>query len=241
MRRLFFWIWQRGVISTFLAGLFVLLPIVITIGIMAWVGGVFQVWLGPDSTVGKAMVSIGLHFVADPTIATMGSWIVILVGIWMLGVLIKSVGKKKIEQSLSATIEQIPLFNVVYGPAVQIVNMLHREPADKLKGMNVVHCGIGGDAGAGFLGLLVSDDVYHFNGTDCQIVYVPTSPLPMSGLVLFVAVNSIQPVDISVDGLMKICFSIGVLSSKVIPGQYLASSIDVSKLPVSSENLSDSS
>ena len=78
-----------------------------------------------------------------------------------------------------------------------------------------------GEAGAGFLGLLASDQVYRFNGQACQIVYVPTSPLPMSGLVVFAAADSVQKVDMQVDDLMKICFSIGVMSSKVIPDQYV--------------------
>ena len=33
------WLWKTGILSTFLAGLFAVLPIVITVGIMAWVGG----------------------------------------------------------------------------------------------------------------------------------------------------------------------------------------------------------
>jgi len=82
-------------------------------------------------------------------------------------------------------------------------------------------CAFGGEAGAGFLGLLASDQVYRFNGQACQIVYVPTSPLPMSGLVVFAADDSVRQVDMQVDDLMKICFSIGVMSSKVIPDQYV--------------------
>ena len=39
MRQSLTWFWQRGILSTFLAGLFALLPIVITLGIMAWAGG----------------------------------------------------------------------------------------------------------------------------------------------------------------------------------------------------------
>ena len=38
MTRAVRWLWKRGIVSTFLAGLFALLPIVITVGMMAWVG-----------------------------------------------------------------------------------------------------------------------------------------------------------------------------------------------------------
>lgn len=221
MRRSLTWIWQRGILSTFLTGLFALLPIMITVGIMTWAGGVLKEWLGPRSLVGRALSQLGLQFVTDPTVATVLSWIAVLLALWLLGVLLKSVGKKRIERAFHATVERIPFVNVIYGPVVQVVDMLRREPTDKLQGMNVVYCALGGEAGAGFLGLLASDRVYRFHGQACQIVYVPTAPLPMSGLVVFAAVDTVQQVDMKVDDLMKISFSIGVMSSKVIPNQYV--------------------
>ena len=221
MRQSLTWFWQRGILSTFLAGLFALLPIVITLGIMAWAGGLLKEWLGPESFVGQTLSQLGLRFVTDPTVASVLSWIVVLLAIWLLGALLKSVGKKRIERAFHAAMERIPLVNVLYGPVAQVVDMLQRDPTDKLQGMKVVYCAFGGEAGAGFLGLLASDQVYRFNGQACQIVYVPTSPLPMSGAIVCAAADSVQQVDMKVDDLMKIYFSIGVLSSKVIPDQYV--------------------
>jgi uncharacterized membrane protein len=221
MRRALTWIWKTGILSTFLAGLFALLPIVITAGIMAWAGGLLKEWLGPESFVGEALFQLGLRFVTNPTVASVLGWVAVLLAVWLLGALLKSVGKKRLETTFHAAMERIPLVNVLYGPVAQVVDMLQRDPADKLQGMNVVYCAFGREGGAGFLALLASDQVYRFNGQACQIVYVPTSPLPMSGLVLFAAADSIQRVDMQVDDLMKICFSIGVMSSKVIPDQYV--------------------
>ena len=42
MRRYLNWFWQKGILSTFLAGLFALLPIVITLGIMVWAAGLLR-------------------------------------------------------------------------------------------------------------------------------------------------------------------------------------------------------
>jgi uncharacterized membrane protein len=221
MRGAFGWFWRTGLLSTFLAGLFAVLPIVITVGIMAWVGGVLQAWLGPESYVGKALFQLGLRFVTDPIVASVLGWVAVLLAIWLLGALLKSVGKKRIEKAFGAAVERIPLVNVLYRPVAQVVEMLQRDPADKLQGMSVVYCAFGGEGGAGFLGLLVSDQLYRFNGQDCQIVYVPTSPLPMSGAVVFAAADSVHRVDMQVDDLMKICFSIGVMASKVIRDQYV--------------------
>ena len=213
--------WKVGMLSTFLTGMFAILPIIITIGIMAWVGGVLKGWLGPDSFIGKGLVHAGLQFVTDPIVASIIGWGTVLLGIWLLGALLKSVGKKRIEKMLNATIERIPLVNILYKPVAQVVDLLQRKPTDAMQGMSVVHCAFGGKDGGGFLGLLVSDQVYNFNGQVSQIVYVPTSPVPMSGVVVFAPVDSVQRVNMPVDDLMKICLSIGVMSSQVIPKQYV--------------------
>jgi uncharacterized membrane protein len=220
MRRVLTWFWKTGILSTFLAGLFVLLPIVITVGIMAWAGGLLKEWLGPESSVGRALFQLGLRFVTDPTVASLLGWVAVLVAIWLLGALIKSVGKTRIEKTFHAVMERIPLVNALYRPVAQVVDMLQSAPTDKLQGMNVVYCAFGREGGAGFLGLLVSDRVYRFNGQACHSVYVPTSPLPLGGVVVFAPADSVQQVDMQVDDLMKICFSIGVMSSEVIPAKY---------------------
>ncbi len=221
MRRALRWFWQRGMLSTFLAGLFGLLPIVITIAVMAWVGGLLKEWLGAESYVGEGLRQLGLRFVTNPTGATLLGWLGVLLVIWLLGALLKSVGKKRIEKAFNGVVERIPLVNILYRPVAQVVELLQREPTDAIQGMSVVHCAFGGERGAGFLGLLVSDRVYRFNGQACQIVYVPTSPLPLSGVLVFAAADSVQRVDMQVDDLMKIYFSIGAMSSKVIPDQYV--------------------
>ena len=212
MRQALTWFWKTGILSTFLAGLFALLPIVITLGIMAWAGGLLKEWLGPESSRGPGIVPTGTSLCHRSDRSVRSKLGRVLLAIWLLGALLKSVGKKRIEKTFHAAMERIPLVNVLYGPVAQVVDMLQRDPTDKLQGMNVVYCAFGGEAGAGFLGLLASDQVYRFNGQACQIVYVPTSPLPMSGLVVFAAADSVQQVDMQVDDLMKICFSIGVMS-----------------------------
>lgn len=147
MRQSFMRFWNKGILSTFLAGLFTVLPIVITLTIMAWAGGLRKEWLGPESFVGQALSRLGLRFVTDPTVASVLSWTAILLAIWLLGALLKSVGKKRIERAFHATMERIPLVNVLYGPVVRGVDMLQRDPTDKLQGTKVVYCAFGGEGG----------------------------------------------------------------------------------------------
>ena len=134
MTRAIRWLWKTGILSTFLAGLFAVLPIVITVGIMAWVGGVLKAWLGPESLVGKALSQMGLRFVTDPTVASVLGWVAVLLAIWLLGALLKWVGKKRIEKAFNAAVERIPLVNVLYKPVAQVVELLQRKPTDTIAG-----------------------------------------------------------------------------------------------------------
>ena len=76
--------------------------------------------------------------------------------------------------------------------------------------------------GGGFLALLTSSDTFLFSERNCHAVYIPTSPVPMSGGIVFVPVEKVNVVEMSVDELMQIYFSLGVMASKVVPEKYRA-------------------
>jgi uncharacterized membrane protein len=210
----------RGV-STFLSGLFVILPVAITVAIMAWAGGKLTEMLGPDSVVGGALRSVGLRFVTDERVATVIGWALVIGGICAVGLLAKSLARNRIEGLLERMMNRIPLVGSVYGPVAQVVGMLKKDDKAQMEGMAVVFCWFGGEhGGGGVLGLRASQQTYRFRGEDCQIVYVPTSPVPMSGGILFVPSNLVHKVDMAVDDLMKIYFSLGVLAPQALPERY---------------------
>ena len=110
----------------------------------------------------------------------------------------------------------------IYGPVVQVVNLLKKDGRSDIKGMRVVYCSFGTVAGAGFLALLPSPGVFNFQGQNCHVVYIPTSPVPMSGGIVFVPTDRVTFLEMTVDDLMRIYFSLGVLAGDTIPEQYVA-------------------
>jgi len=60
------------------------------------------------------------------------------------------------------------------------------------------------------LAILPTPNRYPIEGRDYYIVYIPTSPVPMTGGLLFVPVESVRMVDMSVESLMSIYLSMGV-------------------------------
>ena len=109
----------------------------------------------------------------------------------------------------------------IYGPVAKVVGMLKRDEEADMRAMSVVYCEFGMQHGGGFLALLSSEKIYRFAGRDSHIVYIPTSPIPMSGGIVFVPVEAVKPVDMEVEHLMQIYLSLGVMSEAVVPEQYL--------------------
>ena len=227
MNRLLRWIWRKGLVSTFMAGFFVILPIAITLGIMGYMGSLLKTWLGADSTLGSLLQRVGLNYVTNATLASVIGWITVLLAIWILGAIVKSAARYRFETFVHESLNQIPVISSIYGPVSKVVGMLKRDEDSEMQSMSVVYCEFGAQHGGGFLALLSSDKIYHFGGRDCYIVYIPTSPIPMSGGIVFVPVDLVQQVDMEVEHLMQIYLSLGVMSEVVIPEKYIQPAIAV--------------
>lgn len=217
MRRLISWLWKHGVLGTFLTGLFAILPLMITLWIMNWVAGWLRSLVGAESMIGTGLRAIGLHFVANQFVATAIGWLLVIAFIWFVGLLVSGTARFRLQEWFDGTFRRIPIVKSVYGPVKQVVEMLSKQDESSVSGMQVVHCTLGTNEDAGFLGLLPSKDVYKFNQQDCHIVYLPSAPMPMTGFNLFVPVDRVQVVEMDVEELMQVYFSLGVMTSSVVP------------------------
>jgi uncharacterized membrane protein len=110
---------------------------------------------------------------------------------------------------------RIPLIGNLYGTSKQLVGMFDNNDPKKLQGMKAVFCNFGN--GCSVLGLLVSPNRYRINDRDYQAVIIPTAPVPIGGGLFFMAVDSVQPADMSIDGLMSIYVSMGVTAGHFLP------------------------
>jgi len=206
--------WEKGITSAFLTGLFVLLPIILTFLIIEWIVAKLRGALGPGSVLGDLLTSGGSSLIG-PGHEILGFWLglaIALVGIWALGVLVKAQAKRQLDTWIDALFSRVPLVRSIYKPVSQVVRMLNADDKDEFKTMSVVMCRFGGEEGAEVLALLTSREVYVVDGKRRQLVYLPTSPVPMSGGLVFVAEEAVKPVPgMDADDLMRIYFSLGAL------------------------------
>jgi uncharacterized membrane protein len=222
--------WRTSVIGSFLAGLLFLMPIVLTVVIVAWIVNLLRGVIGPGTVLGNLLTQGGNYLLGLPNQDTLAFWLgaaIALAGIWFLGLIVKTRAKHIIQDYLDRLLTRVPLIRSIYSPVSRVIRLATGggtgAPGD-LSSMSVVSCRFGGaDNGVDVLALLASNHVYNIAGERRRLVYLPTAPIPMSGGLVLVAEAAITAVpDMKVDDLLKIYVSLGALTPEVMPGAIAA-------------------
>ncbi len=209
--------WRR-LARSFLTGLLAVLPVVITVAIIAWVAGFVRQILGPRTLIGDGLRFVGLSLVTNDTVAYLIGVLLALSCVFLLGLAVEAGAKNFIQRLFDGAMKRIPIVGSIYGTSKQLVTLFDKKDPEKLQGMKAVFCFFGENKGAGLLALLVSPERFTINGREFHIVIVPTAPVPVGGGLLFVPVEMVQPTDVSVEGLMSIYVSMGVSAPQFLPG-----------------------
>ena len=207
----------KPVLKVFLAGVFAVLPLFITVAVVIWVVGVLGSILGPETMVGGQLERLGLKFATNSTLAYVVGWLLVLGAIFVLGLLVQAGAKRLILGGVDTLANGVPLLGAVYGTAKQLVGMMEKKENADLAGMSVVFCRFGKDPGTLFLALLPTPERFRIGDADYHAVIVPTAPVPVGGGLIFVAADAVEPADLSIDALMSIYVSMGVTGPQFLP------------------------
>lgn len=202
-----------GPVSTLLAGIFVLLPLALTITILGWIARQIAGLIGPDSLIGAGLLALGERLVgADhASVAFALGLLAAVVLVWLLGLVARTRARQALSSTIDGIVGRFPIVRGVYRPVAQVVRLLSEAPDKELSGLSVVSCRLGGPQGVDLLCLLTSHEVYVVDGERRRMVYVPTAPVPMSGGLLLVPEDAVRAVPgLSADELMQIYLSLGL-------------------------------
>jgi len=197
-------------VRTFMAGLLAVLPVVLTVLAISWVASLADQFVGPGSTVGKLLVSIGLTVVETRMIAYVIGIGAVLCAIYVLGLFAETRFQRRLQTFMDSGLRRVPLIGSVYDLAHRFVGMLDRKEQADLQSMRPVWCFFGGEGGAAVLALLPTPEPVLLGGQQCHVVLVPTAPVPFGGGLFFVPVEWIKPAPFGVEGLTSIYVSMGI-------------------------------
>jgi uncharacterized membrane protein len=201
---------------TFIAGFLVLLPLAVTLAVIVWVGSFIFAYLGPDSAIGRILLSIGFNFSDSPAVAYALGAVVVIGLIYLLGVAVESRLESRIRSALDSLMQRIPFVGNLYDVTRRFVAIMEQRDQDGLKSMSPVWCSFGGEGGATVLGLLPMPKPITIGGQNYHVVLVPSAPVPVGGALIYVPAAWVKPANIGVEALMSIYVSMGVASPQTV-------------------------
>ncbi len=220
--------------SYFVTGLIVLIPLVLTIYII-WklfiaIDGILQ------GLIGRIFTSLGIGETGQ-TFIGLGFVSVILL-ILLTGLIARNyIGKKAIKWG-EMIFTRIPLINRIYIAIQQISNAFLSEKREVFKKAVLIEYPRKGIHSIGFYTQDTKGEVQERLHTDVVSVFLPTTPNPTSGFLLFVPKSEVVELDMSIEDALKLVISGGAIGirSKYKNGKKVSTPSEQSVLPTNADS-----
>ncbi|MDH4871397.1 DUF502 domain-containing protein [Pseudomonas sp. BN515] len=199
----------RSVVTTWLTGLLALLPLVLTLALLAWLVSLLNRLVGPSTVIGQLLGALGQPFASNPVLAYLVGTLVLLGSLYPLGLAVQLGLRRPLVWLLDMTLRRAPLIGSLYGLADRFVSLLDRSQNADIAAMSPVWCLFGGN-GAAVLALRPNPETFELDGRPYCAILVPTAPIPVGGGLIYVPVEWVRPAEMGVDGLTSIYLSMGL-------------------------------
>ncbi|AYF89553.1 DUF502 domain-containing protein [Pseudomonas sp. JS3066] len=199
----------RSVVTTWLTGLLALLPLVLTLALLAWLFSLLNRLVGPSTVIGQLLGALGQPFASNPVLAYLVGTLVLLGSLYPLGLAVQLGLRRPLAWLLDMTLRRAPLIGSLYGLADRFVGLLDRSKNADIAAMSPVWCIFGGE-GAAVLALCPNPETFELDGRSYCAILVPTAPIPVGGGLIYVPVEWLRPAEMGVEGLTSIYLSMGL-------------------------------
>jgi uncharacterized membrane protein len=195
-----------------LAGVFIVIPIWLTIWVITFLIGLLiqfgrpivtrlADWIAPDSPL------LARLFQAHP-FQNLVAVIVVLLGLLVLGVIGRAVIGQRLLMAFDAVMARIPLVQTIYGGARKLIQTVQTKP-DGQQRVVLIEFPAPGMKAVGLVTRMFTDPA---TGTDIAAVYVPTTPNPSSGYVELIPADRLVPLDWTVNEALTFIISGGAVA-----------------------------
>ncbi len=189
-------------------GFFSILPIGATIWILKWL---LTLLVGPAQSITKILLPNTILFDAtQPYASWVIGFILTIFFVFGFGYLVSSFFGRVLFSKIEDIISQIPIANTLYKTIKSVIESISNAQNDafqKVVMLEYPRKGIWTLA-------LVTGESKNKSGKEFYHLFLPTSPNPTSGYMLYIAVSDVKETDMSSEEAIKIIISGGALSSK---------------------------
>src|SRR5262245_23692393 len=113
----------------FIAGVLGILPLAITLGVLAWMVVFLHDVAGPQSVFGKLLRSIGFSVASCEVIAYLVGLVSTVALVWVVGVLLLSGVTTRWQRAFEYTLGRLPLVSSIYETSKHLRSMFERKDA----------------------------------------------------------------------------------------------------------------
>ena len=203
----------------FYAGLFSLLPLVLTAYIFNWIMGLVLIVLN-DSFVTIIIKNIILDLVGEEDyifyfqiLTYILSLITMIMFICIVGFTLKLVFFAKIAKKAKQFLGKIPFINQIYSTISQIIDIVKSDRSTTYQKVVAVEYPRRGIYSIGFLTADKNETLERATGIEKMYnIFIPTSPNPTSGMFIIANAKDVHILDIKIDDAVKLIISGGVIT-----------------------------
>ncbi len=191
----------RLIRNKFLAGILTLLPIYITYLLIRFIVGI-----APEIPYLKTIP----FFSNNELLASILEFLVALLVIFFIGLVVSNVVGKRLFTFVESIMEKLPLINIIYTSSRQIMQTLTTPGKGNFKQVVLIEYPRKGLWTLAFVTAYSKSK----NGEKYAHIFLPTTPNPTSGFMLFVKEKDVRPSGLSIEEGLKILISAGMISSE---------------------------
>ncbi|HNT66668.1 MAG TPA: DUF502 domain-containing protein [bacterium] len=199
---------RRRLRQYFVAGLLVIIPLALTIAI-SWKVFILTDSLLSELTSRAIYCVLGLG-VPEKPIPGIGI-VTLLLLVLLVGILARNfIGKRAIRVS-EKLLNRIPVIRQIYGTLQQISQAFLADHSEVFKRAVLIEYPRPGIYSIGFITQDTKGVVQHNLDEDVLSIFLPTTPNPTSGFLLFVPKNQVKLLNLSVEEALKLVISGGAI------------------------------
>jgi uncharacterized membrane protein len=191
----------------FIAGLLFSLPLIITFYIVLWIIQTIDGWI-QHSVPAEYLPNIFLTFPIPGLGILVATLIFIAIGTFAKGFL-----GKVILQNSERFLSKMPIIRGIYSTTKQISEAVLESHSQSFHEVGLIEYPRSGIWALCFITGNTSGEVKEKTGDNMVNVFVPTTPNPTSGFLLFVPKSQIIPMAMSVEDAIKMVLSVGMITS----------------------------
>lgn len=209
---------KRRLRNIFITGILITVPVAFTLFILNFLFKLLDNLVVPWFI--KTLIRVGTPIPEDFRLPGLGLILIVLL-IFVIGVLTQSFLGGKLVQLGEMIVDRIPVVRSIYTGAKQVVTTIAEADTKAFRKVVLVEFPRKGIYSLGFITGTTEGEVQELTNAKLVNVFVPTTPNPTSGFLVFVANEEIIELTMTIEDGIKFIISVGIVTPEYHQGKIL--------------------